>query len=245
MRRHRPLIPTALLAALALSIAQPPAAQAQSAQERPQTPRRAEPAEPEGQGTPPARQKAPDQKEKGKAAAKERPGIPVQQPRTPAERDKALGDLYAHLATAADDTAAKTVAAAIERLWGASGSDTVSVLMHRAAEAQQAKQNGQSLKFLDRVVAIAPDYGEGWHRRAVVLYSMGDIQRALGDLRRVLALDPNHFKALEGMGHMLREIGEPRGALAVFRRLQEVHPFADGLDRILPELAREVEGDRL
>jgi len=44
---------------------------------------------------------------------------------------------------------------------------------------------------------------------------------------------------------MLREIGEKRGALRAFRQLQDVHPFADGIDVLIRELVRDVEGQSL
>jgi tetratricopeptide (TPR) repeat protein len=236
-------------AVFGLGLAMTPMAVAQTT-ERPQRqepPGKSAPSEPKraapGDAAP---GKAPDGRNRQQAQRpKEQPGIAVLQPRTPAEREKALSDLYAHLTTASDENAAKIVAASIERLWATSGSDTVGLLMHRAAEATQAKKPDLALKFLDRVVALAPDYTEGWHRRAVVYYSQGEFQRAIGDLRRVLALDSSHFKALEGLGHMLRELGEKRGALQAFRRLQDIHPFVEGLDIQLRELARDVEGQSL
>lgn len=238
-------------AVIGLGLAMAPMAVAQTTERPPrqEPPGKSEPAEPKRAvpGEAPSG-KAPDTRGRGQQPAqrpKEQPGIAVLQPRTPAEREKALGDLYAHLTTASDENAAKIVAASIERLWATSGSDTVGLLMHRAAEASQAKKPDLALKFLDRVVALAPDYTEGWHRRAVIYYAQGEFQRAIGDLRRVLALDPNHFKALEGLGHMLRELGEKRGALQAFRRLQDIHPFVEGLDIQLRELARDVEGQSL
>jgi tetratricopeptide (TPR) repeat protein len=173
------------------------------------------------------------------------PPIAVQQPRTPAEREKALSDLYAHLATAADEAQAKTVAEAIERLWLNSGSDTVALLMDRAARAAQAKDTAKAMTFLDTVVDLAPDFTEGWHRRAKLHFQANSIERALGDLRRVLALDPNHFEALEAIAHVLKEIDQKRGALAAVRKLLDVHPFAEGAKQLHDELARAVEGQAL
>ena len=49
-----------------------------------------------------------------------------------------------------------------------------------------------------------------WNRRAYVYFMQNDVERALGDLRRTLALDPNHFKALDGLGQILREIGQKK-----------------------------------
>ncbi len=179
------------------------------------------------------------------AGKKDMPGIAVAQPRTPAEREKALSDLYAHLATAADDGGAKTVAASIERLWLNSGSDTVGLLMERAMHAAQHKKPALALKLLDEVVVLAPDFAEGWNRRAYVHFSENNIEAALGDLRRVLALDGNHFKALDGLVHILKDIGQKKAALSAARKLLDVHPFWEGAKTIHDELAREVEGQSL
>jgi tetratricopeptide (TPR) repeat protein len=223
---------------------------------RPETPAR--PAEPPAKSTPDgkspqARPVEPREPGKGvtpqsKAAPakkKEMPGIAVTQPRTPAEREKALADLYAHLATAADEAAAKTVAQSIERLWLNAGSDTVGLLMERANQALQSKKPDQALRFLDRVTVLAPDFAEGWNRRAYVHFTANNIQAALGDIRRVLALDANHFKALDGLAHILKEIGQKKAALAAVRKLLEVHPFFEGAKAMHDELAREVEGQAL
>jgi tetratricopeptide (TPR) repeat protein len=196
----------------------------------------------------PAPGTSPGQKGSRKARRREKKGPPpiaVQLPRTPAEREKALNDLYALLATADDEAAAKSVSANIERLWLNSGSDTVAVLMDRAMQAQQAKKTDLAIKLLDAVVDLAPDYAEGWNRRAYMHFSENKVEQAVGDLRRVLALDPNHFKALDGLAHILKDVGQKKAALAAVRKLLEVHPYWDGAKTMADELAREVEGQAL
>jgi len=163
-------------------------------------------------------------------------------PKTPAEREKMLSDLYAHLATAGDEDSAKAVAEAIERVWVNSGSDTIDVLMERAMKSVSDKNYDLALKLLDHVVALAPDFTEGWNRRAYVHYMKSEVDLALGDLRRTLALDPNHFKALDGLGQILREIGQKRPALKAFKQLLDVHPYWSGAQDAVDELEREVEG---
>jgi tetratricopeptide (TPR) repeat protein len=173
------------------------------------------------------------------------PPIAVLQPRTPAEREKALSDLYAHLATAESEASAKTVAQSIERLWQSSGSDTVHLLIERAHIASQGKKPALALKLLDAAVEMAPDYAEGWNKRAYHHFAENRFEQAIGDLRRVLALDPNHYKALEGVAQILKEIGQKKGALAAVKKLLEVHPYAEGAKQMHDELAREVEGQSL
>ena len=60
-------------------------------------------------------------------------------PKTPAEREKTLSDLYALLATADDEEAAKAISDAIERVWMHSGSPTIDLLMDRSVKAMQEK----------------------------------------------------------------------------------------------------------
>lgn len=173
----------------------------------------------------------------GKAVAKAHT-----QPDSPAARSKLLDDLYAHLATAEDATQAQPIMTAIERLWLYSGSDTVSVLMDRAHAAIAAKRYDLALKLLDAVVEQAPDFAEGWNRRAYVYFAENDYQRALGDLRRVLALEPNHFKAIDGLGQILKEIGQKKAALKAFKEVLQINPNFPGAHQAVEELQREVEG---
>ena len=127
-------------------------------------------------------------------------------------------------------------------MWGYSGSDTVNLLMQRASKSLGAKDYDQALKFLDYVVQIAPDYAEGFNRRAFIHFSRNDMASAVGDLRRALALEPNHFRALDGLAQIWRQTGNTKGALSVVKQLLEVHPYWEGAARMAEELAREVEG---
>lgn len=163
-------------------------------------------------------------------------------PKSPAEREKALADLYALLATSDSEESAKTVAEGIERIWLHSGSATVDLLMNRAMNAISEKKLPLAIRLLDAIVELAPDYAEAWNRRAYAHFSNSDVERALGDLRRTLALDANHFKALEGLSQILREIGQKKGALKAMRQLLEVHPFWPGAQQAVDELEREVDG---
>ena len=222
MRFSKPLVPLAVAAAfLAGAILAP--ALAQDPKASPQPPK----AEPDN-AIPEPKAKAPNR------------GSTL--PKTPAEREKTLSDLYALLATADDEETAKAITDAIERVWLHSGSATIDVLMERSIKAMSQKKVDLALKLLDSVVDLAPDYTEAWNRRAYVHFVRKDTERALGDLRRALALDPNHFKALDGLAQILREIGQKRPALKAFKQLLDVHPYWSGAQDAVDELEREVEG---
>ena len=159
-----------------------------------------------------------------------------------AGRAALLAELYAYLATATDEEVAKRTASAVEHVWHAASSDTVRLLLDRASKAAQDKQMPVALKLFDRAVQLAPDNPEVFARRASVFYAETDLTNAMGDLRRVLALDPNHYKALDGLAQILKDTERKKAALEVFRRLYQVHPFYPGAKSALDELQREVEG---
>ncbi|MGE3917787.1 MAG: tetratricopeptide repeat protein, partial [Hyphomicrobiaceae bacterium] len=163
-------------------------------------------------------------------------------PQTAEDKTRQLSDLYAQLAAAENEAEAKKLAGAIERLWRHSGSDTVNLLVSRAAKVAAEKRGPLAEKLLDRAVALAPDYTEGFSQRAFFHYSQNNPVAAAGDLRRVLALDPNHFRAMEGLVQIWRDAGNKKAAYEVLKQLIEVHPFAAGAKQAFDELRREVEG---
>lgn len=160
----------------------------------------------------------------------------------PEDRDAMLAELYTHLAQSQDATQSAPIAEAIEQLWQQSGSDTIGVLMGRSAKAINDKKNELAMQLLDAVTELAPDYAEGWNRRAYVQYLNNNYEGAVGDLRRALALEPNHFKALEGLARILRDTGQKKAALQAYKQILKINPYQEGAKEAVDELSVEVEG---
>jgi tetratricopeptide (TPR) repeat protein len=174
-----------------------------------------------------------------------RPPSPDASPREvpkPETRAEALQRLYGDLAKASDPAAAEPVVRSIEQVWLQTESPTAMLLLNRALVAVQEKNHDLALEFLDTVTELYPDWAEGFNRRAYVYVIKLDYGRALGDLRRVLALDPGNFRALEGLVHVLRTMGQDKAALDVVRTLLKAHPHSPGAQESLKELQEAVEG---
>ena len=160
----------------------------------------------------------------------------------PADRPKLLAELYDKLARARDAATAEPITKAIEELWVTSGSDTVDLLMSRAAQFANAAEIDLSLSILDAVVDIAPDEAEAWYLRARVNVLAGKPEGALTDLRRALNLDAKHYRAISDLGLLLEQLGAKREALEAYRRALAVNPFLDDAKAGVDALTREVEG---
>lgn len=163
-------------------------------------------------------------------------------PQNPKEAKTVVKRLFAALAKMEDAALAEKVTAAIERIWRLPGGDTVNLLLERASLAANQNNPDVALKLLDAAVDLAPDFAEAWSRRAFVHYMKGDTERALGDLRRTLALEPKHFRALQGLAKILEEQGQKKGALKAMEELHKLVPTTPGAQTVINNLKKEVEG---
>ena len=161
---------------------------------------------------------------------------------TAAAAPQAVDKLFAQLKAAETHEDAKPIEAQILASFQASGSPTIDLLMHRAEAAQAAGNKDVARHLLDEVTALAPRYGEGWHRRALVLAEAGDVANAMRALQQVVLVNPRQFAAMAELADMLEDIGKQPEALALYRRIQDLDPQFDGLKRHIDALSRDVEG---
>ena len=87
-----------------------------------------------------------------------------------------------------------------------------------------AGRNGPAGEIFNHIVRIAPDYAEGWNRRATVRYLMGDYKGSLADIGETLKREPRHFGALSGRGLVMVKLGRDRDALKSFEAAIAINP---------------------
>ena len=194
---------------------------------------------------PGADEAAPDQSADGSGDGEPDLGLDLglgEVPFDPEQRPKMLAELYEKLGAARSASAAEPIMEAIESLWMVSGSDTVDLLMSRAARFAKEAEIDLSLAVLDAVVDIAPDEAEAWYLRAKVNVLKGKPERALSDLRRALNLDAKHYRAIADLGLLLEQLGAKKEALEAYRRALAVNPFLEDAQAGVEALKREVEG---
>jgi tetratricopeptide (TPR) repeat protein len=173
----------------------------------------------------------------------EAPPLP---PASPAELEKRavrLDALFTRLASTDDADEGDTIVEEIWRVWLQSGRPEIDALMQKILALLQAGEPRAAMPLLDAIVERAPDWAEGWNKRATVLYVLDEYDRSLADIDKVLALEPRHFGALAGRGliHIAKE--NYRAALDDYRRARAVNPFLQGAAQMIPTLERRI-GER-
>lgn len=162
-------------------------------------------------------------------------------PRAEPSREERLARLFDRLGKAKSADEAKPLTGAIEALWMRSGSDTVDLLMGRAKDVLRADSDA-AVTLLDKVVALHPEYAEGWNRRAMAYFAKKDYGHALTDIRATLDREPRHFGAWMGLARILEEFGYDKKALAAYRKVLALNPNTENIDKTVEKLAIEVEG---
>lgn len=160
-------------------------------------------------------------------------------------RESRLNSLFDTLQSTGDEAAAKAAENDIIEIWLDSGSDTIDLLMTWTIEAMERKNYPLALDYLDRMIALQPDYAEAWNKRATVHFLVDDYSKAIADIEQTLAREPRHFGALSGLGTIMRDIGEEDRALAAFRHALEIDPYLDNVKEAVAEIESEAAGDEI
>lgn len=130
----------------------------------------------------------------------------------------------------------RTIENQISRIWSQSGSPAMDLLLKRGRDAMEAQNFEVAIEHLTALTDHAPDFAEGWNARATAFFANDQLGLALADVQRVLALEPRHFNALQGLGLIMRELGQEDLALRALQMAAAIHPHDPDLKDLLERL---------
>jgi tetratricopeptide (TPR) repeat protein len=136
-----------------------------------------------------------------------------------------LDDLFHQLAVATNPQQATEVEVQIRRIWSQTGDPDLDKLMTAGQAAMLRHDSAAALAAFDALLARRPDHAEAHLRRAQVLITMGEIDRAQADAEAALADEPRHFRALQALGLIHAARGEESAALDAYERALALDPF--------------------
>jgi Flp pilus assembly protein TadD len=173
------------------------------------------------------------------------PGLIAEPPaKAPASKPAVVDQLFAKLAKTTSSDEAKPIEDRIMAVFEQSNSATVDILMERSALMLHAGDKDTTRKLVYAITAVAPDYAEGWHRRAMLEAASNDDADAIVSLQKTVTLNPREFEAQSELGKLLEDYGDKKAALAAYRRALALDPHMAGVDKHTEELSRDVEGQK-
>lgn len=157
-------------------------------------------------------------------------------------REEQLDKMFSRLKETASESEAQALTQAIWILWTTSDDSNVNDLMRRGLRLMSQQNYDEALQVFDRMVKYAPEFAEGWNKRATVHYMMGNFAQSVADIRKTLALEPRHFGALSGLGMINIELERQSDAVRAFEEALKANPFLPGARQQILELKKKLQG---
>ena len=152
------------------------------------------------------------------------------------QNDPALDDLFEQLAITTSDEEASNITREIWQRWTANDDPDVSQLMQIGIRALNYSTYRKALQSFDRVIEIAPEFAEGWNKRATLYYHIKEYRRSIDDIKKTLRLEPRHFGAWSGLGLVSIAQENYSGALAAFKKALSINPHIPNIRRYVQKL---------
>ena len=158
------------------------------------------------------------------------------------QTDSRLDQLFARLQVTDDAEEAKVIEQAIWALWIRTDDELLNLEIAAGLNAMERGNAPEALRIFDQVVERAPEYAEGWNKRATLYYIMSAYEDSIADVERTLALEPRHFGALAGLGLIYAAQGDEKKALDAMERALKVHPHLPGVRANIKALRKKLRG---
>ena len=103
----------------------------------------------------------------------------------------------------------------------------------------------KSYEVFSTIIDIAPNWAEGWNKRATVLYLMGKYQDSLNDIDEVLKRERRHFGALSGQGLVQIELKNYEKAIESYQKAKKIYPLISSAKVMIPQLKKLIKDEAI
>ncbi len=159
--------------------------------------------------------------------------------------DPRLDALFARLLEATDPQEVSLLQGSIWSIWTDSGDTELNLKMREGMFAMHIGNMARAIEVFTTIIESAPEFAEGWNKRATARYLARKYEASIADCMVVLELEPRHFGALSGLGLIHIALGENATALQWFRKALEQNPHLDNIRLEIEKLVIEIEGQEI
>ncbi len=154
-----------------------------------------------------------------------------------------LDSLFARLHTTRDVVEVAEITRKIWGNWYQSDDPQITKLMKRGESSMRRARYDEAIKYFSEVIDIAPEFAEGWNRRATVYYMIGEFDLSTDDVNKTLGLEPRHFGALSGQGLIYMHKQNRQLALEYMERALAENPHMTGVKNNIKIIKKMIEDE--
>lgn len=133
-----------------------------------------------------------------------------------------------------EDWGVRTIAEhSLWQIWSRSGDAAVDAMLQEGVRALEREAWAEAIATFTQVIQRAPEFAEGYNKRATTYYLMGEYRRSIADCEATVARNPYHFGALSGEGLCCLALGQLRRARELFQKALAVNPNMPAIEQNL------------
>ena len=162
------------------------------------------------------------------------------------DRDVKLNQLFEQLKKVNNAATAFEIEMKIWNIWSTHPiHDNLTQLLAEGSGLMFQGELEASYKIFSTIIKSAPDWAEGWNKRATVLYLMGRYQDSLKDIDEVLKRESRHFGALSGQGLVRTELKNYEKAIKSYQAAQKIYPTIGTAQIMIPRLRQVIKDEAI
>lgn len=146
--------------------------------------------------------------------------------------------LFDALKNSQDPATGRRIANEIWKFWMTAPGPKEQALLDLAMKKRSVFDYAGALTEIDRLIAMAPEYPEGWNQRATLLFLQRKYDESLTAIERTLQLEPKHFGSLAGQARIFMQQGRVALGQSTLRRAVEIFPWIPERDMLIEPLIR-------
>lgn len=140
-----------------------------------------------------------------------------------------------------DQSLVEVVEDALWSIWMRAGGETDNRQLATAIDAIRHDKYEEALAVLGDLTMANPVFAEAAHQQAIAYHCQDRLGEAASCYELAASLNPFHFAARAGLGHICVERDDLRGALHWYRAALEIHPRLAEIHEIVPRLETALE----
>lgn len=132
---------------------------------------------------------------------------------------------------------------ALWEIWSHSGDDSVDAMLADGKNLLKNEAYQQAVACFNTVIETDPSFAEGYNQRAIAYFMLEEWSKAIRDCKQTITLNPYHFGAFAGMGHVYVRLGKIEEAIEAYKQALTINPNLISIAEAVLRLHSQTENE--
>jgi len=132
---------------------------------------------------------------------------------------------------------------ALWAIWSHSGDDSIDAMLEAGKHLLKNEAYQEAVERFTSVIEASPSFAEGYNQRAIAYFMLEEWPKAVRDCQQAISLNPNHFGAFAGMGHIYVRLGKIDEAIEAYKQALVINPSLISIAEAILQLRSRIQDE--